>query len=74
MLVPQQARLFEGTIRFNLTYAARDADEALIRRALEAVDLAELVGSLPQGLETRVGERGASLSGGQRQRLALARA
>ena len=56
-LVPQQARLFEGTIRSNLTYAARDADEALIRRALEAVDLAELVGSLPQGLETPVGER-----------------
>jgi ABC-type multidrug transport system fused ATPase/permease subunit len=74
MLVPQQARLFEGTIRFNLTYAARDADEALIRRALEAVDLADLVHSLPQGLDTWVGERGASLSGGQRQRLALARA
>jgi ABC-type multidrug transport system fused ATPase/permease subunit len=74
MLVPQQARLFEGTIRFNLTYAARDADGALIRRALEAVDLAEFVDSLPQGLETWVGERGASLSGGQRQRLALARA
>src|SRR5262245_16615884 len=74
MLVPQQARLFEGTIRFNLTYAARDADEAQIRRTLEAVDLTELVDSLPQGLETWVGERGASLSGGQRQRLALARA
>src|SRR5437762_9410862 len=73
MLVPKQARLFEGTIRSNLTYAARDADEALIRRALEAVDLAALVDSLPQGLETHVGERGASLSGGQRQRLALAR-
>jgi ATP-binding cassette subfamily B protein len=72
-LVPQQARLFEGTIRSNLIYAAPDADDALIGRALEAVDLAELVGSLPQGLETWVGERGASLSGGQRQRLALAR-
>jgi ABC-type multidrug transport system fused ATPase/permease subunit len=74
MLVPQQARLFEGTIRFNLTYAARDANDALIRRALEAVDMGELIDSLPQGLETWVGERGASLSGGQRQRLALARA
>jgi len=40
---------------------------------LEAVDLADFVDSLPQGLETWVGERGASLSGGQRQRLALAR-
>ncbi len=73
VLVPQQARLFEGTIRFNLTYANRDADESLIRRALEAVDLAELIDTMPQGLETWVGERGASLSGGQRQRLALAR-
>jgi ABC-type multidrug transport system fused ATPase/permease subunit len=73
VLVPQQARLFEGTIHFNLTYANRDAEEGLIRRALEAVDLADLIDSLPQGLETWVGERGASLSGGQRQRLALAR-
>jgi ABC-type bacteriocin/lantibiotic exporter with double-glycine peptidase domain len=73
MLVPQQARLFEGTLRFNLTYAARDADEATIRRVLEAADLADYVDSLPEGLETWVGERGASLSGGQRQRLALAR-
>lgn len=73
LLVPQQARLFEGTIRFNLTYAARTAEEASLRRVLEAVDLAEFVDSLPRGLETWVGERGASLSGGQRQRLALAR-
>jgi ABC-type multidrug transport system fused ATPase/permease subunit len=73
VLVPQQARLFEGTIRFNLTYAARDADDASLRKVLEAVDLADFVDSLPDGLETWVGERGASLSGGQRQRLALAR-
>jgi ABC-type multidrug transport system fused ATPase/permease subunit len=73
-LVPQQARLFEGTLRFNLTYALRGADERLMWQALEAVALADLVDSLPQGLDTWVGERGASLSGGQRQRLALARA
>jgi ABC-type multidrug transport system fused ATPase/permease subunit len=72
-LVPQQARLFEGTLRSNLTYAVPDVPEELIRLALEAVDLAALVDSLPHGLETHVGERGASLSGGQRQRLALAR-
>jgi ABC-type multidrug transport system fused ATPase/permease subunit len=72
--VPQQARLFEGTIRSNLTYATRDASEGLLWRVLEAVALDELVDSLPQGLDTRVGERGASLSGGQRQRMALARA
>ena len=74
VLVPQQARLFEGTLRFNLTYAQRDADERLMWRTLDAVALADLVESLPQGLDTWVGERGASLSGGQRQRLALARA
>ncbi|HEX5103084.1 MAG TPA: ABC transporter ATP-binding protein, partial [Pirellulaceae bacterium] len=74
LLVPQQARLFEGTLRQNLTYAAPRADERLIWRTLEAVDLAGLVQSLPDGLDTWVGERGASLSGGQRQRVALARA
>jgi ABC-type multidrug transport system fused ATPase/permease subunit len=73
-LVPQQALLFEGTFRSNLAYAAPDAGEARVRRVLEAVQLAGLVDSLPQGLDTPVGERGYSLSGGQRQRLALARA
>ena len=73
-LVPQQAVLFEGTLRSNLTYGAPDVGPEAIWRVLEAVDLVGLVGSLPQGLETPVGERGLSLSGGQRQRLALARA
>jgi ABC-type multidrug transport system fused ATPase/permease subunit len=73
-LVPQQALLFEGTIRTNLLYAAPDATEEQIRRALEAADFATTVNALPLGLETPVGERGLSLSGGQRQRLALARA
>jgi ABC-type multidrug transport system fused ATPase/permease subunit len=73
-LVPQQAMLFEGTLRTNLTYAAPDASPAAIRRVLEAVQLAELVDGLRDGLDTPVGERGLSLSGGQRQRLALARA
>lgn len=73
-LVPQQAMLFEGTIRSNLLYANPEATEAEMRRALEAADLAGLVNAMPRGLETPVGERGLSLSGGQRQRLALARA
>jgi ABC-type multidrug transport system fused ATPase/permease subunit len=73
-LVPQQAMLFEGSIRTNLLYANPEATEAEIRRALEIADLAATVAALPHGLETRVGERGFSLSGGQRQRLALARA
>ncbi len=74
VLVPQQAVLFEGTLRSNLLYAAPKASAAAIRRVLEGLDLAELVESLPLGLETPVGERGYSLSGGQRQRFALARA
>lgn len=74
VVVPQQAVLFEGTLRSNLLYAAPAASAASIRRVLEALDLDVLVESLPLGLETRVGERGYSLSGGQRQRLALARA
>jgi ABC-type multidrug transport system fused ATPase/permease subunit len=73
-LVPQQAVLFEGTLRSNLLYAAPAASAASIRRVLDALDLTELVESLPSGLGTRVGDRGYSLSGGQRQRFALARA
>jgi len=73
-LVPQQAVLFEGTLRSNLLYAAPAASGAALARVLDRLDLAELVDSLPLGLETPVGERGFSLSGGQRQRLALARA
>jgi ABC-type multidrug transport system fused ATPase/permease subunit len=73
-LVPQQAMLFEGTIRSNLTYAIPDASPEAVRRALESADLAELVDTLPLGLDTPVGERGQTLSGGQRQRVALARA
>lgn len=74
VLVPQQAVLFEGTLRSNLLYGAPRASAAEIRRVLEALDLAALIESLPLGLETPVGDRGRSLSGGQRQRLALARA
>jgi ABC-type multidrug transport system fused ATPase/permease subunit len=73
-LVPQQALLFEGTLRSNLAYAAPRASARRVRRALEVSDLTETVASLPDGLDTRVGERGVSLSGGQRQRVALARA
>lgn len=74
VLVPQHAVLFEGTLRSNLQYAAPGTSAVDIRRVLEALDLEELVASLPRGLETPVGERGHRLSGGQRQRFALARA
>ena len=73
-LVPQQALLFEGSIRTNLLYANPDATEDHMWEALRIADLAATVASFPAGLDSPVGERGDSLSGGQRQRLALARA
>jgi len=73
-LVSQDTYLFNDTLRANVALARPEADEAAIRRALEQAALAEFVDSLPDGLETRVGERGVQLSGGQRQRIAIARA
>ena len=72
-LVPQQAFLFDDTVRGNVTLGAPLDDE----RVWEALALAQahrFVAALPQGLDTPVGERGTRLSGGQRQRIALARA
>ncbi len=67
----QDAFLFDDTIRANLALADANADESALRRALDLA-AADFVWSLPQGLETRVGERGARLSAGERQRLCLA--
>jgi ATP-binding cassette subfamily C protein len=72
--VPQEVFLFDATVRENLLSLQRDADEPALWAALEQASAAELVRSLPQGLDTWVGERGVRLSGGERQRLALARA
>jgi ATP-binding cassette subfamily C protein CydCD len=73
-LVSQDTYLFNDTLRANVRLARPDADEAAIRRALEQAALADFVASLPEGLDTMVGERGVQLSGGQRQRVAIARA
>jgi ABC-type multidrug transport system fused ATPase/permease subunit len=73
-LVSQDTYLFNDTLRANVALARPDADETAIRKALDQAALAEFVGSLPEGLDTRVGERGVQLSGGQRQRVAIARA
>jgi ATP-binding cassette, subfamily B, bacterial len=73
-LVSQDTYLFNDTLRANVALARPEADEAAIRRALEQAALAEFVESLPEGLDTPVGERGVQLSGGQRQRVAIARA
>ena len=71
--VTQDAHMFHDTIRANLSYAKPGADEAEMRAALTAARIGDLVDSLPDGLETIVGERGYRLSGGERQRLAIAR-
>jgi ATP-binding cassette subfamily B protein len=73
-LVAQDTYLFNDTLRANVLLARPDADEAAVERALEQAALAEFVEHLPDGLDTRVGERGVQLSGGQRQRVAIARA
>jgi ATP-binding cassette subfamily C protein CydCD len=73
-LVSQETYLFNDTLRANVLLARPEADEAAIHRALDQAALAEFVESLPEGLDTRVGERGVQLSGGQRQRVAIARA
>ncbi|HEX3861999.1 MAG TPA: ABC transporter ATP-binding protein [Stellaceae bacterium] len=73
-LVSQDTYLFNDTLRANVMLARPEADEAAIHRALEQAALSEFVANLPEGLDTRVGERGVQLSGGQRQRVAIARA
>ncbi|TNM45164.1 ABC transporter ATP-binding protein [Nocardioides albidus] len=72
-VVPQSAFLFDDTVRDNVTLGAAVADDE-VWAALRTAQADGFVAALPQGLDTRLGERGTSLSGGQRQRLALARA
>jgi ABC-type multidrug transport system fused ATPase/permease subunit len=72
--VPQDVFLFHDTIRANLLLGTEAASEADLWSALETARVDHLVASLPDGLDTVVGERGAALSGGERQRIALARA
>ncbi|MGX5657172.1 ABC transporter ATP-binding protein [Geodermatophilus nigrescens] len=71
--VPQGTFLFDDTVRGNVTLGAGYDDDE-VRAALRVAAADDFVDRLPEGLDTRVGERGATLSGGQRQRLALARA
>jgi ABC-type multidrug transport system fused ATPase/permease subunit len=72
-LVPQGTFVFDDTVRGNVALG-EDVPDAEVERALAVARAEEFVAALPSGLDTRVGERGASLSGGQRQRIALARA
>nr|WP_303719250.1 ABC transporter ATP-binding protein/permease [Brevundimonas naejangsanensis] len=73
-LVPQDVALFNDTIAANIAFARPDADEAAIWAAAEGAELADFIRNLPEGMETRVGERGLKLSGGERQRVGIARA
>ena len=77
-IVPQEPTLFSGTIRENIAYAGIGADgsrpgEEAVRAAAKAAHAVEFIERLPDGFDTRVGERGVKLSGGQRQRIAIAR-
>jgi len=72
-VVSQEAHMFHDTIRENLLYAAPGAAEEDIWRAVDAAQIGELVRSLPDGLDTLVGDRGYRLSGGEKARLAIAR-
>ncbi|MEQ4301129.1 thiol reductant ABC exporter subunit CydD [Plantactinospora sp. B6F1] len=72
--VPQRAHLFGTSVADNIRLGAPNAPLAAVREAVRAADLTEVVADLPDGLDTRLGERGHGLSSGQRQRIALARA
>jgi len=72
-VVPQDAHLFHDTIRANLLYARPGAAEQELIQACQAARIWDLIGSLPDGLDTVAGDRGYRLSGGEKQRVALAR-
>jgi ATP-binding cassette, subfamily C, bacterial CydC len=73
-VVPQSAHLFHASVRENLAIAKANAEEEELWSALETAVLADFVASLPEGLDTAVGETGREISGGEAQRLAVARA
>ncbi|MCU0649819.1 MAG: ABC transporter ATP-binding protein/permease, partial [Gemmatimonadaceae bacterium] len=73
-VVPQHPQLFTGTLRENVAFGVPHATDADVRAALVRVGGDALLARLPEGLATRVGERGARLSGGEAQRVAMARA
>lgn len=73
-LVPQDVVLFNDTLRYNIGYAKPEASDEDILAAAARAKLADFITGLPQGLDTRVGERGLKLSGGEKQRVGVARA
>jgi ATP-binding cassette subfamily B protein len=73
-IVPQDTVLFNDTIRYNIHYGRPDASTDEVIEAAKSAHIHEFIRSLPDGYETRVGERGLKLSGGEKQRVAIARA
>ena len=73
-IVPQDTVLFNDTVRYNIHYGRPDATAEEVVEAAKAAHIHDFVLSLPDGYETRVGERGLKLSGGEKQRVAIARA
>ena len=73
-LVPQDAVAFAASARDNIRFGRPDATDAEVERAADLAHASEFIRRLPEGFETRLGERGVTLSGGQRQRIAIARA
>ena len=73
-VVPQNTILFSGSIRDNITYGLSTVPDDVLMKVIEASNLKEFIDSLPDGLDTHIGEHGGKLSGGQRQRIAIARA
>ena len=73
-IVPQETLLFSTSVLENIRYGRLDATDAEVIEAAKAANADEFIRSLPQGYDTKIGERGMNLSGGQRQRMAIARA
>ena len=73
-IVAQDPVIFSGSLADNIRYGRPEASDEDVRRAADAAAATEFIARLPDGLNTRVGERGVTLSGGQRQRIAIARA
>jgi len=73
-IVEQDVFLFDGSVADNIAYSARNTDRIKVIEAAQTAHADEFINELPQGYDTKIGERGVRLSGGQRQRLAIARA
>ncbi|TMV06355.1 ABC transporter ATP-binding protein/permease [Ruegeria sediminis] len=72
-VVPQDTVLFNDTIRYNIAYGREGATQAEIEAAARAAQIHDFIASLPEGYDTKVGERGLKLSGGEKQRVGIAR-